>query len=240
MTQTHVASPLHSDLVELLNAARIAERDLYAMLSDQERDAVGTIGEWSAKDVLAHMAAWRAIEARRLQATARGESAPADDPQPDEPVDDANARLHAERAARSWEEIEREADASVEALTEAIWLNSHDILCECEGTVVGIGSNGANHAMAHLSDVAQLAGDVERYDAFVHQIEAILARRHLRPRDAGVMLYNIACHHAVSGELDEARRLLRVAFRQRRELLEPAQEDPDLEPLRSELASLAP
>jgi hypothetical protein len=238
MTQALAASPLHADLVELLHAARDAERDLYAMLSDEKRDAAGTIGDWSAKDVLAHLAAWRAIEARRLQATARGELAPADDPDPDEPVDDANARLHAERVGRSWEEIDREADASVKALTDAIWLNSHDVLCECEGTVVGIGSNGTNHAMAHLSDVAQLAGDSQRYDAFVHRIEAILARRHLRPRDTAVMLYNIACHHSLSGELDEAQRLLRLAFSLRRELLESALEDPDLETLRPSLTSL--
>jgi hypothetical protein len=239
MTQTQAASPLHADLVELLHAARDAERDLYAMLADEKRDAAGTIGDWSAKDVLAHMAAWRAIEARRLQATARGEPVPADDPDPDAPIDDANARLHAERADRSWHEIESEADASAEALADAIRLSSHDVLCECEGTVVGIGSNGTNHAMAHLSDVAQLAGDTERYDAFVRRIEEILSRRHLRPRDTGVMLYNIACHRAMSGELDDARRLLRLAFRHRPELLELAPEDPDLAQLRSELPSLA-
>lgn len=233
------ASALHVDLVELLHATRDAERDLYAMLSEEVRDAAGSIGEWSAKDVLAHIAAWRAIEARRLEATARGTAFPEDDPAPNEPIDDANAQLHVLSAGWSWTDVDRQADASIQALVDAIGLSSHDVLCECDGTVAGIGANGANHAMAHLSDVALLAGGQERFDAFAHQIEAILARRHLRPRDSGVMLYNIACHHALSGELDDARRLLRLAIAQHGVLRESALEDSDLAALREDIPSLS-
>lgn len=234
-------APIHADMIELLLAARNAERDLYAMLAPQRRDAARTIGDWSAKDVLGHLAAWRAVEARRLDAEARGEPAPADDPPPDEPVDEANARLHADRAEHGWDQVVDEADSSATALKEAIEHAPHDALCECEGTVVGIGSSGTNHSMGHLMDVVDLIGEDDaraRYGAFVAEIEGILARRHLRPRDTGVMLYNIACYHAISGNLDEARRLLRLAFAQRPVLLEYAGEDPDLEPLRGEIASL--
>ncbi len=241
MAQTQPASGLHSDLVELITAARDAERDIFALLPAATRDAPRTIGEWSAKDVQAHLAAWRAIEARRLEATARGEPFQPDDPGTDKPIDESNANLHAQRGAWSWQQVNREADTSVRSLINAIALSSHDVLCECDGTVTGIGSNGANHAMAHLSDIAPLVnGGQQRYDVLVQQIERILARRHLRPRDTGVMLYNIACHHALAGELDEARRLLRIAFAQRHELLEAAAEDPDLAALKGELDSLAP
>jgi hypothetical protein len=238
--QIQTTGPLHADLAELLQAARDAERDIFALLADEVRDRPRTIGDWSAKDVQAHLAAWRAIEARRLEATARGEPLLADDPATDEPIDDSNAHLHAQRAGWSWQEVDKEADDSVRALIDAIALSSHDVLCECDGTVTGIGSNGTNHAMAHLSDIVPLTeGGLDRYDALVNQIEAILSRRHLRPRDTGVMLYNIACHHALSGELDEARRLLRIAFAHRRELVESAAEDPDLAALREEISSLA-
>jgi hypothetical protein len=241
MEQVQTTRGLHADLVELLQAARDAERDIFAMLPAETRDAPRTIGEWSAKDVQAHLAAWRAIEARRLDATARGEAFRPDDPATDEPIDESNADLHAQRTGWSWQQVDREADTSVQALIDAIALSSHDVLCECDGTVTGIGSNGANHAMAHLSDIAPLTdGGLQRYGVLVNQMEQILARRHLRPRDTGVMLYNIACHHALAGELDEARRLLRIAFAQRHELLESAAEDPDLAALRGELASLAP
>jgi hypothetical protein len=233
---------IHADMIELLRAARQAERDLYAMLDPERRDAAGTMGDWSARDVLAHLAAWRAVEARRLEATARGLPAPTEDPTYDEPVDDANARLRAERAGHSWEDVERDADASTDALASAIALSAHDVLCECEGAVVvGIGSSGSNHAIGHLMDVAALVGEPAaeaRYEAFLQQVERILARRHLRPRDTGIMLYNIACHRALTGDLDEARRLLRIALAQHRPLVDFAPDDPDLSALRDELPAL--
>jgi hypothetical protein len=245
MNEFEAATPaaIHADMIELLRAARDAERDLYAMLDPELRDAAGTIGDWSAKDVLAHLAAWRAVEARRLEATARGLPAPAEDPPYDAPVDDANARLHAERAGHTWDDVDREADASTDALAGAITRSSHDVLCECDGAVVvGIGSSGSNHAIGHLMDVVALVDEpsaVARYEAFLEDVERILAHRHLRPRDSGIMLYNIACHRALSGDLDEARRLLRIALTQHRPLMEFATDDPDLSALRDELPALA-
>jgi hypothetical protein len=235
------SSPLHSDLIEMLQATRSAERDLYSRLAADVRDAPASIGEWSAKDVLAHIAAWRAVEARRLEARA-GRASPehAADPALDDPVDESNALLHAQRADWPWEAVDREADASVQALVAAFGLSSNDILCECpDGIVAGNGANAANHSMAHLSDIATLAGGLARYDAFAEQLEGILARGHLPPRDSGVMLYNIGCHHALSGDLDQARRLMRSAFAHRHDLLESALEDSDLVVLNTELVELA-
>jgi hypothetical protein len=211
------------------------------MLPADLRDAPGSIGEWSPKDVLAHITAWRAIEARRLDARA-GKAGPqhASDPGLDDPVDESNARLHAHDADLSWEAVQDEADASAAALVESFGRTSFDILCECpEGIIAGNGVNAANHAMAHLSDVAQLTGGASRYEEYVREVESIVRRGHVPPRDAGVILYNIACHFALAGQLDEARRLIRAAFRQRRDLLEPALGDPDLEALAGELPSLA-
>jgi hypothetical protein len=209
------------------------------MLPVEDRDAPATIGEWSAKDVLAHIAAWRAIEARRLEARA-GQPAMTTDPALDDPIDEANAHLHAEYAEWSWEKVDAEADASTEALISAFGHNSTDILCECpDGIVAGNGANAANHSMGHLSDIAQMTDGLDRYGAFANEIERILARGHLPPRDSGVMLYNIGCHRALAGELDEARRVLRGAFAHRHDLLEPALEDSDLVALSSELMELA-
>jgi protein tyrosine phosphatase (PTP) superfamily phosphohydrolase (DUF442 family) len=201
--------------------------------------AAGAVGEWSAKDVQLHLTAWRAIEARRLDATLHGRPFDEADPGPDAPVDESNAQLNAEHAHLPWTDAEREADASVDALTAAIANSSTQVLCECDGTTAGIGANGINHAIAHLSDIAALAGGQQRYDVLARQLEAILHRGHLPPRDSGVLLYNISCHHALSGELDEARRVLRTAFTQRRDLVEVAQADPDLAAIRDDIESLA-
>ncbi|MDP9251101.1 MAG: hypothetical protein M3O78_07010 [Chloroflexota bacterium] len=238
---TEPRSPLQVDLVEMLQALGAAERVLFEMVPAERREAARSIGDWSVKDVRAHMAAWRAIEARRLEAAATQERpGHDDDPGTDDAVDDSNAVLHARYADWSWDAVAREADASIDALVEVISRSSTEMLCECDGTFAGIGANGVNHAMGHLPDVATLGGGGEQFGEFVQEIEAVLGRNHLMPRDSGVILYNVACARALSGDLDEARRLLRAAFSRRADLLESAMEDPDLAALGGDLSALAP
>jgi hypothetical protein len=229
---------LHQDLIAMLRATRAAERAIFAMLDEGSRATPGALGSWSAKDVQAHLAAWRSIEARRLAAAAGGEPSTGD-PAPNDPIDASNAALQAQHAGWSWAAVDREADGSIAALIAAIESSSTEALCVCTDDVAGIGANGVNHAIAHLGDVARLAGAAAPFDELARQIEAILRRSHLLPRDSGVILYNLACDRAVSGQLDEARRLLRMAFRLRHDLLEPARDDPDLSALTVELSSLA-
>lgn len=227
-------TPLHDDLVEMLTATQTAEHELFGMLDPAVRDKPRRIGDWSARDVLAHLAAWRTVEARRLM----GEPDGTDEGESD---DDANARIQAERAAWSWDQVATDADASEDALIAGIRMTSAEELARSERPVTAIGLIGANHALAHLADVAQLAGPAgaTRFRAFVAQLEEILRRGRLSDRDGGTMLYNMACHSALSGDLRDARRLLRDAFAYRPDLLEWAQTDPDVETLRAELSSLA-
>ena len=239
MTQAPATTPLQDDLIAMLRATRVAERDLFAMLPAAELERPATVGSWSAKDVQLHLAAWRAIETRRLHATLHGEPFDASDPALDDPVDASNAELQARYAHLSWADAEGQADASVDGLLGAIAQSSTEMLCECHDSIAGIGVNGVNHAIAHLSDVAGLAGGQQRYDAFARQVEVVLHRGHLPPRDSGVLLYNIACHHALSGELDEASRVLRTAFSQRHDLVAVAEDDPDLAAIREDITSLA-
>jgi hypothetical protein len=220
-------TPLQEDLVALLEATRRAEHDLFAALGDP---ALATpVGEegWTAKDVRAHLAAWRSIEARRLRAAA-GDAADAGDPQPGDPVDASNARIRADRAGWTPDRAAAEADASIDELIGAIRRSSNDALCACDQIAAGIGANGVNHALGHLSDIARLTEAEDRYAAFTAEVEAILRRNHLMPRDSGVMLYNIACHNALAGRTDDARRLLTAAFARRADLRDHAVDDPDL------------
>jgi len=214
----------------MLHSLRDAERDLFGMVPTGSREVPGTIGDWSVKDVLAHLAAWRAIEARRLEARAgsspRGHDS---DPATTDPIDEANAMLHDRYADWTWDAVVAEADASIDALIAAVGISSTDVLCECdEGSVAGIGANGVNHAIGHLPDVADLVGGKARFDVFAREVETTLRAGHVQPRDSGVMLYNIACARALSGDLDEARRLLGLAFARRHDLVEVAADDPDL------------
>jgi hypothetical protein len=233
-------SPLQADIVAMLEAMRTAERALFEAVPAGARETSGAIGEWSVKDVRAHLAAWRAIEARRIAARAAGLRAEPMDPAPDAPIDEANAMLHDLHAATSWDAVAAEAEASVDALIAAVDGSTNDVLCECDDwSVAGIGANGVNHAVGHLPEIADLAGGEAHFVAFAHELEAILSAGHLPPRDSGVILYNIACARALSGDLDYARRLLPQAFARRHELRELAPNDPDLVALRDEMATLA-
>jgi len=232
-------TPLQADLVAMLGALRVAERDLFGMVPPETRHTAGTFGDWSPKDVLAHLGAWRAIEARRLEARASGDGPNSDDPATDEPIDESNATLQARHRDLTWEAVVAEADASVGALIAAIDRSTTDVLCECDdGSVAGIGSNGVNHAVGHLPEIADLVGGGTHFDIFAGEIETILRAGHVPPRDSGVILYNIACAKALAGELDDARRLLGSAFARRHDLAELARDDPDLAALSDELATI--
>jgi hypothetical protein len=231
---------LQADLIALLNSMRGAEQDLFARVPAERREAAGTIGEWSPKDLLAHLGAWRAIESRRLEARARGEAFPSEDPSLDEPIDESNARLQASHRDLTWEAVVAVADGSVDALIAAVERSSNEILCECDdGSVAGTGVNGVNHAVGHLPEIAGLVDGGERFNVFATEVETILRAGHVQPRDSGTILYNIACAQALSGELDDARRLLAAAFSRRHDLEDIAKDDPDLAALGGELLSPA-
>ncbi|HEX6140447.1 MAG TPA: hypothetical protein VF013_08320 [Candidatus Limnocylindria bacterium] len=229
---------LHRDLAELVRSMRNAERRLFADLDSAEYDARSADG-MAGKDFLAHLAAWRAVEARRMLAASGGPEVPPADPGIGAPLDETNARIHAERAGWSWEAVEADAEASADALLDAIGRSSSAVLCQCDDDIASVGVNAVNHAVAHLDDVALLFGRPEPYEAFVREVEAVLRRNHLPPRDSGVILYNVACHHALAGDLPEARRLLRDAFARRPDLLALARDDADVAALASELDALA-
>ena len=58
-----------TQLLKLLERASLEEQKLIKSLSEKERLAVGTLEQWSAKDMIAHVAAWKEEMAQRLTDT---------------------------------------------------------------------------------------------------------------------------------------------------------------------------
>ena len=238
MTEPGSLAALKVDLATMLRATRAAERDLFGMLDLAVRDAPDADG-WSPKDRQTHLAAWRSIEARRLEAATTGEATrTSGDPVPFDPVDESNARIHAERTGWSWDAVVRDADTSLDVLVAAIERSSGPALASQDGTSAGLGANAASHAIGHLADVVGSVGAQARFDAYAGEIEAIMGRGNIGPGDSSVMYYDLACCRALAGDIGSARRLLSAAFERRPELRESAATDADLVALRNDRSEL--
>ena len=82
-------------LLEELKSGRERLEATLAGVSEEQMTAPGAVGDWSVKDLLAHLIFWEQAPVRALRAEARGE--PGRLPSDDEGADRLNARAVAER-----------------------------------------------------------------------------------------------------------------------------------------------
>jgi hypothetical protein len=230
------ADPIIEELAAHLRATRQAERDLFGALDPDVRDAPLRAGDWSPKDHQAHLTAWKARQVERFRAARTGEQPTVAE---EAETDALNAELQAARAGWPWEEIETEADAVSARLEEELQLVDPALLHDSErlmGTTFG---NGPYHALTHFGWLVDAGvADAARVSAFAAELEALAAASPLPARDRGTALYNLACYHALGGGLDRAKALVREAFALRPDLIEWADHDSDLDPIREELPRL--
>jgi hypothetical protein len=237
MTEPDLPNPgFRAGLIDALNASRAAERDVLAGLDPAERDAPAPDGGWSAKDIQAHLAAWKRHQVERMAAIREGRDEPPDGTETDE----VNARLHAERADWPWDRVLEDAEAVSAAFVAEIEAASDATLAldRISGTILG---NGPEHALVHLSTIAARAGASaeSRVLELSDVIVAIIDRGGWPSRAEAYARYNLACFHALAGNLDVARSLLRQALPAQEALRTFAPEDDDLIALRDEIPSLS-
>ena len=235
MTDTHAATTdIRSALVDTLRAARATERTVFDAFDAADRDTPPADGEWSPKDIQAHLGAWRRRTAERLAASREGR------PEPDGSgeTDATNAVIHAERADWPWDRVAADADASAADLIVEVEA-ADDATLAVDRTVGSIMGNGAEHTIIHVGSVADRVGLGSAVRDLSGQIEVIVDRGGWPPRSAAFARYNLACFHALAGRLDEARALLRVALPAEQDLRDFAPADSDLVALREELPELA-
>jgi hypothetical protein len=220
-------------LIDGIRAARAAERDVLGALDPTTRDAAAPDGGWSPKDVQAHLTAWKGRTGERLRALRVGLSEPLE-----VETDEANAIFHAERSGWTWDEVLADADATTGDLVTEIEAATNETLAlpRISGTVMG---NGSEHTLTHLTPIAGGAGLGSRTLELADAITAIIDRGGWPSRAAAYARYNLACYHALSGNLDVARGLLRQALPDQQELRDYAPADDDLIALRDEIPTLA-
>lgn len=208
---------------------------------DEKARAAGDLGDsWSAKDHLAHVAAW---QLHRLE------------PQPAETVDaltsqDVNA-INAEIYARHHDQPWAEVLAGLQRAYELETAHLQDLAEEDLLAVVAESGRSARpawrvhvsdhytHVLQHLAqyhlDRQQRAQGLEYYRLMVDPLLTLDDSVEWQ----AVTRYNQACLYALAGSSQEAIPVLREALTRAPDLVPWSREDPDLDSLRTEPAYLA-
>jgi len=229
---------LKHKLLNLLELAYEQEQALVVQLSDEERATIGTLERWSAKDLMAHVAAWKERMAQSITAASRGESPPAFGD-----VDQANAEIFAKHRNRSWAEVLEYSERAYRLLVETVDAVHDDDLVNTQilpwqnGRPLWrlVAGNGYSHPISHLAQYYTDRGEVRYATEISEEAAGLLAQLDDSPGWRGIVRYNLACHYALSGQRERAVDELREALRLNPDLTEWSKEDPDLASIREGL-----
>jgi len=218
-------------LIELLDQTQAEEESFVAQLTPQEHERVGRVDNWSAKDLIAHLAGWKLRMADRLAALGRGE-----DKAQGEEIDAENALIWSEYCDRSWEEVAQASSLGHRRLIDGLQAMSGNDLHDADrfesqkGQPLwrSVAGNGCTHPMMHLAEANIKRGQAARAKTVMESLSEGLAKLDDSPRWVGVVRYNLACYLALAGEKNEAIELLSEALRLHPGLTEWSRQDTDL------------
>jgi tetratricopeptide (TPR) repeat protein len=220
-------------ILNLIQSINSEEQALFENLPETERNIHGTPDRWAPKDVLAHIAAWKARFADNLAAFAQGRpETKADDFQR---VNETEFDLYQKE---SWEAVRKKAADANRRIREGMDgmdEKTLDVLRESgqpEWQVI-LGT-AYMHPVSHLAQIYADRGDRERADRMQMQAaEDLLALGGDRKWD-GTVKYNLACHFALMGDARKAVQVWREALKLNPGLKDWSQKDTDLDSIRGE------
>lgn len=227
---------MKEELTELLQLGYQAEMDFIAVLSDEDRKAVGSFEHWTAKDNVAHNSYWRKRHADDVLEVLGGKSPlQVDD-------DDVNVGVYAHYKDQSWDEVETLLETSLKRMGEALTkLNEDDLQSDkfypwdqgrplWRELVVNI----YTHPILHISEWYIKKGDTTRAAEMYREMTGQLATLDDSPEWQGTIRYNNACSFSLLGDKETAINELREALKLNPGLAEWSQQDPDFESIRGE------
>ena len=199
-------TPLKIRLMNLLKAVGAAQQALLDELIEEERAAIGTWERWSAKDHVAHAAAWKLRAADRLGGDRELAHLSAED------TDVINARTYEQQRLRPWQDVladaahatnaliaqvERMDESELRATDRFAWQNDQPLWTRIMGA-------GYWHPMAHLAQWYAERGDLARATEIQEQLPKTLAELDSTPEARGGALYNLACFYATTEQTGHA------------------------------------
>jgi tetratricopeptide (TPR) repeat protein len=224
-------------LMDLLAQAREQEKNFVADLSEEERARKGEPDAWSPKDVIAHIAAWKARWVDNLGALAEGKS-----PTVIEDFDHVNASLFEAHREDTWEEVLDLAQDSYQKLHAGVEALDEESLAN-QDIQTGQGprplwrpilGNGYTHPMVHLAEHYREKGDRDRAGELVGEMARSMVDLDDNPAWRGAVRYNMACHYALFGDKERAIQELKEALELNPGLIEWSKQDSDLDSIREE------
>jgi tetratricopeptide (TPR) repeat protein len=229
-------------LLDLLRQARETEMDFVDALSNGQRARTGTLEDWSAKDTISHIAAWKGRMADNLLAVSEGRP-----PTGTGDLDRENALFFETYRDVTWEEVLSVADgafqrilAQVEALGEQELVSRETFHWQGERPlwrlIVG---NGYIHPIAHLAEFHRNQGNREQAAQMIGEMASSMAGMDDGRTWQGAVKYNLACHYSLLGAAAEAIRELQEALALNPGLTDWSKQDPDLDAIRGEPDYLA-
>jgi tetratricopeptide (TPR) repeat protein len=235
---------LKQKLVALLEYAYAQEQVFVQSLPDEDRSADGALERWSAKDIIAHIAAWKERAARVLAALRRGESGLEFGG-----LDPFNAGVFQEFQNLPWSDVLERSRQAYQFLREQTQATPDEVLVAPEPAeengepvwwfIVGA---GCNHALGHLAQYYIAQGNAPRAAQMQEQVAGPLFQLDAGPDWQSRVYYGLAVYYAAAGQMQQAMDALHAAFRLNPGLVERAREDLGLTSLRehSEYRSLFP
>jgi tetratricopeptide (TPR) repeat protein len=226
-------------LLSILENEEHEENALIAGLSDQERRAIGTPAKWSARDLIAHINAWKLKLGQNLLALSEGRSGR----EPDED-DVENARTYENFQTRDWSEIIEFARAANSLLREQVG-QLNDRALENRGGFPWegdrplwrvIAGTAYIHPNLHITAFSRENNHPDLADTVSEHMARDLMTLDSSPDWRGLVVYNLACHYSLSGETEKALDSLEKAFSLYPDIKDWARQDTDLDPIRDEPA----
>ena len=237
-SKSPASGSLKTRILALVAQGEVEQQAFIDNLSDAERAAVGARDAWSARDHIAHNAAWKDDAAQEIAATLRGEV------YVPESITTFNPRVFAEQQHQSWDVILAAAEQGYSELRTALEGCSEADLTDParfpwrEGNPLWTTAfvSGYEHPAEHYAQYYVESGKVAR--ATMVRKEAVeTARRYIGDRgEFGYMIYNLGCFYANTGQNDLAIATLRESLAGTPRLREWLTEDPELMSLRDDPA----
>ncbi len=231
-----------NQLLDLLEKSHQNELSFISGLNDGARGLSGTSQEWSVKDEIVHIAAWKAIMAERFVASMADKNPPDYDD-----WDAVNEEIFQRHKDKTWQEVLEFQNQSYQQLVAQIQLIPEDDLIDERRYAWLRGrsmwnrtiNNAYFHPHWHIALLYRRGGQAARGNQLMEEVTRKLLSLDESSRWQGQSIYNLACYYTQAGEKEKAIENLRQAFALSPDMIEWSREDADLISIRDEPEFLA-